>query len=139
MCVRSKRDSEKSQCFGLLGFQQYTSHYDHVVHKDKDSMTWKLDYEKTSDFDDVSGHWHVTKHPTKANCSRVFYACDVKMKGSVPGPILNQISKAALKQATGWVKKESEKVPIPAKEGSEADVTPAVEVPRKRKFAFFRQ
>jgi hypothetical protein len=33
------------------------------------------------------------------------------MKGAVPKPILNQISKAALKQATGWVKKESERNP----------------------------
>jgi hypothetical protein len=39
------------------------------------------------------------------------------MKGSVPKPILNYISKAALKQATGWVKRESERFPdgdIPA-------------------------
>jgi hypothetical protein len=34
---------------------------------------------------------------------------DIKMKGVVPGPIMNYISKAALKQATSWVKKESEK------------------------------
>lgn len=33
------------------------------------------------------------------------------MKGHVPGPILNYISKAALKQATAWVKKESEANP----------------------------
>jgi hypothetical protein len=33
------------------------------------------------------------------------------MKGSVPGPILNYISKQALKQATAWVKKESEANP----------------------------
>jgi hypothetical protein len=30
------------------------------------------------------------------------------MKSAVPGPIMNYISKAALKQATAWVKKESE-------------------------------
>jgi hypothetical protein len=28
-------------------------------------VTWKLDYDKTSDFDDVSGHWHVEEHPKK--------------------------------------------------------------------------
>jgi hypothetical protein len=33
------------------------------------------------------------------------------MKGSVPKPILSYISKSALKQATGWVKKESEQNP----------------------------
>lgn len=96
-------------------------------------MTWKLDYDKTSDFDDVSGHWHVEPHPSKPNASRVFYACDIKMNGSVPGPILNYISKAALKQATGWVKKESEKAPLPAVE----EETPVQEPPKKRRrFAF---
>ena len=71
-------------------------------------MTWTLDYEKTSDFDDVSGHWHVAPHPSKPDCTRVFYACDIKMAGSVPKPIINFIGKVALKQATSWVKKESE-------------------------------
>ena len=74
-------------------------------------MTWRLDYDKTSDFDDVSGHWHLEEHPEKPNCTRVFYACDVKLKGAVPGPVVNYISKSALKTATGWVKKESEKNP----------------------------
>jgi hypothetical protein len=75
-------------------------------------MTWTLDYDKTSDFDDVSGHWHVAEHPTKADCTRVFYACDIKMAGSVPTPIINFIGKVALKQATSWVKKESESAPV---------------------------
>lgn len=72
-------------------------------------MTWTLDYEKTSDFDDVSGHWHLEDHPQKPQCTRVFYACDIKLKGAVPKPVVNFISKSALKAATGWVKKESEK------------------------------
>jgi hypothetical protein len=79
-----------------------------VYHREQSSLTWKLDYDRTSDFQDVSGHWHVEPHPKLPSASRVFYACDIKLQGSVPGPILNYISKAALKQATGWVKKESE-------------------------------
>jgi hypothetical protein len=68
-----------------------------------------LDYDKSSDIDDVAGHWHVTSHPVKGStCSRVYYACDIQMKGHVPKPIFNYISKAALKQATSWVKRESE-------------------------------
>ena len=74
-------------------------------------MTWSLDYDKTSDFDDVAGHWHLEDHPEKPNHCRVFYACDVKFKQTLPGPIRNFVSKTALKQATGWVKKESEKKP----------------------------
>lgn len=89
----------------------YTSFYDHTYHPSKDSMTWRLDYDKTSDFDDVSGHWHLEEHPTKPGCTRVFYACDIKLKGAVPGPVVNFVSKSALKAATGWVKKESEKNP----------------------------
>ena len=53
----------------------------------------------------------MENHPEKPNCTRVFYACDVKLKGAVPGPVVNYISKSALKTATGWVKKESEKNP----------------------------
>ena len=72
-------------------------------------MTWTLDYDKTSDMDDVSGHWHLEETPKGR--TRVFYACDIMLKGSVPGPIMNYLSKAALKSATAWVKKESEKNP----------------------------
>jgi len=89
----------------------YTSFYDHTFNPTKSSMTWRLDYEKSSDFDDVAGHWHLEDHPTKQGCTRVFYACDIKLKGSVPGPVVNFVSKSALKAATGWVKKESEKNP----------------------------
>lgn len=89
----------------------YTSFYDHTFSPTKDSMTWRLDYDKSSDFDDVSGHWHLEDHPTKSGCTRVFYACDIKLKGAVPGPVVNFVSKSALKAATGWVKKESEKNP----------------------------
>ena len=91
--------------------RQYESYYDHVFYPSKSSLTWSLDYDMTSYFDDVAGHWHVTEHPQRPDKSRVFYACDIQMKGSVPKPILNYISKAALKQATAWVKKESEKYP----------------------------
>lgn len=74
-------------------------------------MTWSLDYEKSSDFDDVAGHWHVEDHPTKPGCSRLFYACDLKFKNALPGPVTNLLQKTALKQSTAWVKKESEKNP----------------------------
>ena len=90
---------------------QYTSYYDHTFSPERDSMTWTLDYDKTSDFDDVSGHWHLEDHPSRPQCTRVFYACDIQLKGSVPKPVVNFLSKTALKTATGWVKKESEANP----------------------------
>lgn len=101
------------QVLGVLPGYAYESYYDHTYYPTKNSLTWTLDYDKTSDFDDVSGHWHVEEVPnsSQSHCCRVFYSCDIKMKGSVPGPILNYISKQALKQATAWVKRESEANP----------------------------
>ena len=47
----------------------------------------------------------------------MFYACDLKFKRSLPKPIMSILQNTALKQATAWVKKESESAPgntIPA-------------------------
>lgn len=93
---------------GVMPGYSYTNFYDHTFNPSKDSVTWSLDYDKSSDFDDVAGHWHVEDHPNKPGCSRVFYACDLKFKNSLPKPIMNFLQKTALKQATAWVKKESE-------------------------------
>lgn len=59
----------------------------------------------------MAGHWHLEEHPSKPECTRVFYACDIQLKGSVPKPVVSFLSKTALKTATGWVKKESEEHP----------------------------
>lgn len=96
---------------GVMPGYSYENYYDHKYSPKDNSVTWSLDYDKTSDFDDVSGHWHVEDHPKNAGHSRVFYACDLKFKNSLPGPIMSFLQKTALKQATGWVKKESEKKP----------------------------
>jgi len=87
---------------------QYENYYNHCYTPSDSSMTWQLDYDKTNDFDDVAGHWHVEDHPKKAGACRVFYACDVAFKQSLPKPVMSFVSKSALKQATGWVKRESE-------------------------------
>merc|ERR1719460_65586 len=68
-------------------------------------MTFKLDYGKRSDIDDSVGYWYV--EPTgRANC-RVFYSCECKLRGWVPGPVYNMLTKEALKGATSWVNAES--------------------------------
>jgi hypothetical protein len=131
------------QVIGVLPGYKYENYYDHLYRPETDSVTWSLDYDKTSDFDDAAGHWHVEvkflafnlahyvilsyqfpfipslqkDHPKKPGCSRVFYACDLKFKRSLPKPIMNILQSTALKQATAWVKKESESAPdntIPA-------------------------
>mmetsp|Transcript_16642 Transcript_16642/g.37405 ORF Transcript_16642/g.37405 Transcript_16642/m.37405 type:complete len:199 (-) Transcript_16642:608-1204(-) len=50
---------------GVLPGYKYECYYDHTLFSDKDSLIWSLDYDKTSDFDDVAGHWHLEDHPTK--------------------------------------------------------------------------
>lgn len=95
----------------VLPGYNYESYYDHTFHPTQDSCVWSLDYNKFSDFDDVAGHWHLEEHPVKKGFTRVFYACDIKLRGAVPGPVMNILTKSALKAATSWVKKESESDP----------------------------
>jgi hypothetical protein len=45
--------------------KQYENYYEHTYAPDKDSLVWRLDYNKRSDFDDVAGHWHLEEHPSK--------------------------------------------------------------------------
>lgn len=102
---------------GVLPGYSYEYYCDHTYSPKLDSLVWTLDYDKYSDFDDVVGHWHVEDHPDKPGCSRVFYACDLKLRSAVPGPVMSFLTKSALKQATSWVKRESEAKPtgvIPA-------------------------
>jgi len=96
---------------GVIQGYSYTAFYDHTWNPNKNSLTWRLDYDKTSDFNDVSGHWHLESVPSKPECTRVFYACDIQLSSGVPKPVVNYLSKSALKTATSWVKKESEKNP----------------------------
>lgn len=96
---------------GVLPGYKYEYYCDHIFHSKQDSLTWSLDYDKLSDFNDVAGHWHVEDHPTKPGCSRVFYGCDVKLPDAVPGAVVSFVTKKALKQATSWVKRESEATP----------------------------
>lgn len=94
---------------GVIPGYSYEYYCDHKLHAKKDSLVWSLDYDKRSDFDDVAGHWHLEENsPTS---TRVFYACDIKFFGKVPGPVMNILQKQALKTATSWVKKESESHP----------------------------
>uniref|UniRef100_A0A7S3QJ75 Coenzyme Q-binding protein COQ10 START domain-containing protein n=1 Tax=Chaetoceros debilis TaxID=122233 RepID=A0A7S3QJ75_9STRA len=111
---------------GVMPGYSYENYYDHSYNAEKGSVTWSLDYKKFNDFDDVAGHWHVEDHPTKAGKTRVFYACDLKVKNTLPKPIMNFLQKTALKQATAWVKKESEGDPsadIPSQYKNTAAVT----------------
>ena len=80
----------------------------HMQHDIKDQcMTFHLDYDRRSDLDDSVGYWFV--QPTGVSTCRVFYSCDTKLRGWVPGPVYGLLDKAALKQATSWVSDEATK------------------------------
>ena len=91
---------------------------DHTLAKAEKSLTWSLDYSKYSDFDDCQGHWHL--EPVDDSTTRVFYAADLMLRGAVPKPVLNILSKKALKEATGWVKREAEKATKLRRQGAQA-------------------
>ncbi|CAJ1923711.1 unnamed protein product [Cylindrotheca closterium] len=116
------RNIKTKMVVGVIPGYSFTSYYDHIYLPKYDSMIWVLDYGKTSDFDDVSGHWHLEEHPKDPNWTRVFYACDIRLKGTVPKPVMNYLSQSALRTATGWVKKESEKSSSRAEQTSETDI-----------------
>ena len=82
------------------------------------TLTWTLDYNKESDFDDNVGHWQVMPHPTKKGWSRVLYSCELKLFKWIPEFIVNFLTKTALVESTTWIRKESEKI---RKETSKTD------------------
>ena len=93
---------------GLLGmsFGYYLQLKRNPVHN---TFTWTLDYRYNSDFDDNVGHWQVQKHPTKPGWTRLLYSCKVKLFPWIPEFIVRFLTSNALKESTGWVKKEAER------------------------------
>jgi hypothetical protein len=59
-------------------------------------MTFNLDYSRRSDIDDTVGYWFV--EPTGRASCRVFYSCECKLRGWVPTPVYNMLTKEALKK-----------------------------------------
>eukprot|EP01034_Spumella_vulgaris_P033293 gene33293-41085_t len=91
----------------LLKFRYYLD----LTHQpDYNTVTWTLDYNYNSDFDDVTGHWQVMAHPDKLGWSRVLYSTEVKLFPWIPEFIVTYLTKTALVESTTWVRKESEKV-----------------------------
>ena len=80
-----------------------------TMHPEHDMLTWVLDYDRRSDFDDCVGAWFVEAHPEKEDWSRAWFSSDLKLRAKIPGFLMNFIKKQGLKDATSWVKEESEK------------------------------
>lgn len=81
---------------------------DHVSRPADGWMTWRLDYDHKSVFDDTVGFWRVEALAERPGWTRVSYSVDVKAAGWVPGPIEQAFSSVGLTKATAWVKREAE-------------------------------
>jgi len=78
---------------------------EHTYDPEQRCMVFNLDYDRRSDLDDSVGYWYVM--PTGRAASRVYYSCECKLRGWVPGPVYSLMTKEALKKATTWVSHES--------------------------------
>ncbi len=91
---------------GFLYKYEYFLH--NVSWPDQDMLTWTLDYDRYSDFDDCTGAWFVMEHPEKEGWSRAWFSSDLKLRSAIPGFLMKYIKKKGIKDATKWVKEQSE-------------------------------
>lgn len=110
-CDVYKKDGRRIDVFFAL--KSYGVGVDYYIRHDFDREnkvgTWTLDYDRQSDLDDSVGFWRVTPIPGEPARSRVEYSVDIKLKGWVPGFVRGILVDNGLKQATTWVKVQSEK------------------------------
>ena len=89
------------------GGLKFTYYMEHRCDMAQNCMVFNLDYDRRSDLEDSVGYWFA--QPTGPASCRVFYSCEVKLRGWVPGPVYNVLTKQALKVATTWVSTEATK------------------------------
>jgi len=73
----------------------------HFFEPKKHSMTFHLDYDRCSDFNDSVGYWYVEDQ--KDGWCRVYYSADSNLPSFVPGFMKDAILKKAAKRSTSWV------------------------------------
>lgn len=78
------------------------------VRKDLGYMSWHLDYERKSDVNDLVGYWRVEPVEELPGTTRLEHSNSVMIRG-VPGFLVNYMTRDALSEGTGWVKREAEK------------------------------
>ena len=86
---------------------------DYFIHHDFDQEhrfgTWTLDYARDSDLDDSVGFWRVNAVDGQPGECLVEYSIDIAIKGWVPAFIRSMLVDSGVKQATQWVKVQSER------------------------------
>jgi ribosome-associated toxin RatA of RatAB toxin-antitoxin module len=84
----------------------------YFIHHDIDVagrwMTWTLDYGRASDLADSVGFWRVSPVEGAPDRALVEYSIDIAISGWVPGFVRSLLVDNGLKQATSWVKVQSE-------------------------------
>jgi hypothetical protein len=73
---------------------KFRYYMEHQYDPDQKCMVFHLDYSRRSDIDDSVGYWFV--QPSGRASSRVYYSCECKLRGWVPGPVYNVLTKEAL-------------------------------------------
>jgi ribosome-associated toxin RatA of RatAB toxin-antitoxin module len=110
-CEIYKKDGGNVDVRFLL--KSYGVNIEYFIHHDIDVagrwLTWTLDYNRESDLDDSVGFWRVTPVDGAADRAQVEYSVDIAISGWVPGFVRSLLVDNGLKQATSWVKVQSEK------------------------------
>ncbi len=70
---------------------------------------WKLDESRVSDFAAAVGFWRVLPVAGQREKSDVIYSADLRFKSKTSRFIRNVMVKRGLRQASSWVKKQSER------------------------------
>ncbi len=70
--------------------------------------TWRLDTNKQSDLDDSVGFWRVLPVSDNPGMSDVIYSADLRLKGFFASLFQASLIDSSLKDATQWVKVQSE-------------------------------
>jgi len=103
---------EGNDTYNRVKISGFLYKYEYFLHNtwwpEHHMLTWVLDYDRRSDFDDCVGAWFVEPHPEKEGWSRAWFSSDLKLRGGMPGFIMDFIKKQGLKDATSWVKEQSE-------------------------------
>lgn len=88
-------------------YQYYVKH--HFSKANQNWATWELDDEYESDFSSSIGFWRVYPVNNESSQSYVTYSADILFKNKKSEFVRARAIKSSLKQASRWVKKQSEK------------------------------
>lgn len=90
----------------ILGFRNVI-YSRNVVRRKQGWMSWTLDYDRTSDVQDLVGYWRVEQLASDPPVTRLDHGTTMEVSG-VPDFLANYLTRTALVESTSWVKEHSE-------------------------------